>query len=45
VKVYDKYKLVDSQRKKGVQREIRIMKRLAGNENIVQLYDAIDTQR
>ncbi|TNV73874.1 hypothetical protein FGO68_gene1437 [Halteria grandinella] len=45
VKVYDKYKLTDVQRRKGVQREIRLMRRLAQHENIVQLYDAIDTQR
>lgn len=44
VKVYDKYKLTDAQRKKSVIREIKLMKRLT-HENIVTLYDAIDTQR
>jgi serine/threonine protein kinase len=45
VKVYDKYKLLDVQRKKSVIREIKIMRRLATHENIVTLYDAVDTQR
>ena len=45
VKVYDKYELTDVQRKKGVQKEIRIMKKLMNHENIVSLYDAIDTTR
>ena len=44
VKVYDKYKLTDAQRKKSVIREIKLLKRLS-HENIVTLYDAVDTQR
>lgn len=44
IKVYDKYKLIDIQRKRSVIREIKILKKLF-HENIVQLHDAIDTQR
>jgi len=44
VKIYDKYKLVDVQRKRSVVREIKILK-LMDHDNIVKLYDAIDTQR
>lgn len=42
VKVYDKYKLVDAQRKKGLAREIKLMRRLL-HPNIAELYDSIDT--
>lgn len=44
IKVYDKYKLIDGQRKRSVIREIKILKKMA-HENIVTLFDAIDTQR
>ena len=44
VKVYDKYKLTDEQRKRSVIKEIKLLKRMH-HENIVALYDAIDTQR
>lgn len=44
IKVYDKYKLIDAQRKRSVIREIKLLKQLK-HENIVTLYDAIDTQR
>jgi len=44
IKVYDKYKLIDGQRKRSVIREIKILKRMK-HENIVTLFDAIDTQR
>lgn len=44
VKVYDKYKLTDDQRKRSVIKEIKLLKRMH-HENIVALYDAIDTQR
>ncbi len=44
VKVYDKYKLIDDQRKKSVIKEIKLLKKMH-HENIVALYDAIDTQR
>jgi serine/threonine protein kinase len=42
IKLYDKYKLSDAQRKKSVIREIKILKKLC-HENIVLLYDAIST--
>jgi serine/threonine protein kinase len=42
IKVYDKYKLIDIQRKRSVIREIKILKRME-HQNIVQLHDAIDT--
>jgi serine/threonine protein kinase len=44
VKVYDKYKLTDDQRKRSVIKEIKLMKKMQ-HENIACLYDAIDTQR
>eukprot|EP00347_Sterkiella_histriomuscorum_P008081 403346444 len=44
VKIYDKYKLIDAQRKRSVIREIKILKKMQ-HENIVTLFDAIDTQR
>jgi len=44
IKVYDKYKLLDVQRKKSVIREIKILKKIQ-HENIATLYDAIDTPR
>ena len=42
IKVYDKYKLSDIQRKRSAIREIKILKKMQ-HENIVTLYDAIDT--
>lgn len=42
VKVYDKYKLIDAQRKRSVIREIKILKKMQ-HDNIVTLFDAIDT--
>ena len=44
VKVYEKYKLISSQRKNCVSREIQILKKL-DHENIVKLYETIDTSR
>lgn len=44
VKIYEKFKLVEAQRKKSVIREISIMKKLQ-HPNIAALFDAIDTQR
>ena len=45
IKIYDKYKLIDAQRKRSVIREIKIMGKLTHHENIVTLYDTIDTSR
>lgn len=44
IKVYDKYKMVDIQKKRSAIREIKILKKM-DHENVVMLYDAIDTQR
>ncbi len=44
IKVYEKYKIADSQRKTCVNREIRVLQRLT-HKNIVQLYETIDTPR
>jgi len=44
VKVYEKYKLVCSQRKNCVNREIKLLKKL-DHQNIVKLYETIDSAR
>jgi len=44
VKVYEKYKLLDPQRRKSVRCEIRLMERLR-HPNIVVFHDAIDTAK
>jgi tRNA A-37 threonylcarbamoyl transferase component Bud32 len=44
VKIYDKFKLLDAQRKKSVLNEIKILKRL-DHKNIVQIYDSIDNSK
>jgi MAP/microtubule affinity-regulating kinase len=44
IKIYDKYKLLDPQRKKSVNREIRILQRL-NHPHIVKLYEVIDTAK
>ena len=43
LKIYEKEKIKDIQRKKGVRREIRLMKRL-NHPNINTLYEAIETE-
>lgn len=42
IKVYDKFRLLDPQRKKSVNHEIQILKKLS-HPHIVKLYDTIDT--
>lgn len=42
VKIYDKLKLLDPHRKKVVNREIQILKKLS-HPNVVKLYDVIDS--
>ena len=42
LKIYEKEKIKDIQRKKSVRREIRLMKRL-NHPNIAQLFEAIET--
>ena len=44
IKVYDKYKLMDPQRKKSVLREIKILSQIR-HENILKLYEVIETTR
>jgi len=44
IKVYEKFNLMDLQRKKSVQREISILKKLQ-HKNIMRLYDVIDAPR
>lgn len=44
IKIYEKYRLIDPQRKNSVDREISILKYLA-HENIVHMIELIDTPR
>ena len=43
LKIYEKEKIKDIQRKKSVRREIRLMKRIS-HPNIATLYEAIETE-
>lgn len=43
-KVYDKFKMNDSEKKKSLQTEIKVMQRLR-HPKIVKLYEVIDTVR
>lgn len=44
VKVYEKYRLIDSSKKQGVKREIKIMEKL-DHCNIVKFYESIETPK
>ena len=44
IKIYDRFKLMDVQRKKSALREIKIMHRLQ-HPNIVRLYESMDTAK
>jgi len=44
IKVYDKHKLLDPQRRKSVRCEIRLMERMK-HPNIVSFHDAVDTSK
>jgi doublecortin-like kinase 3 len=43
MKIYDKYKLTDAARKKSVQREIYLLKRIQ-HPNICGFFDSFDTR-
>jgi len=45
IKVYEKFRLVDLYKKKGVCKEINVLKRLNAHQNIIKLYDVIDTPK
>jgi hypothetical protein len=44
IKIYEKFRLMDSQRKDALKREISVMKKL-NNINIIALYETIDTPK
>lgn len=44
IKMYEKYKLADAQRRKSVSCEIKLMERMR-HPNIVVFYDSLDTQK
>ena len=44
IKMYDRYKLMDVQRKKSALREIKILSKL-NHPNVVKLYESIDSSK
>jgi serine/threonine protein kinase len=44
IKVYEKYKLIDPQRKRCLQKEIKVLSKLS-HPNIVKLFEVIETNR
>lgn len=45
IKVYEKFKLTQADRRKIVTNEITALKKLKGQANIVKLYDVIETSK
>jgi serine/threonine protein kinase len=46
MKIYDKEKILsNASRKRSVSREIQLLKRLGGHQNIVKLFESIDTKK
>ena len=45
IKIYEKVKLLDAERKGSVKREIQILKKMESHENIVRLIEVIETNR
>ena len=44
MKVYEKFKLNDQMKKKAVQREIAVLKKL-DHPNVIRMHELVDTQR
>ena len=44
IKIYDRYKLMDVQRRKSAIREVKILLKLS-HPSIIRLYEAIDTAK
>eukprot|EP00742_Colponemidia_sp_Colp-10_P002286 GILJ01002440.1.p1 GENE.GILJ01002440.1~~GILJ01002440.1.p1 ORF type:complete len:691 (+),score=87.38 GILJ01002440.1:103-2175(+) len=44
IKIYEKYKLLDIQRKKSVRREIKLLEKL-NHHNIIRQFEAVDTAK
>jgi len=45
IKIYEKVKLLDAERKGSVKREIQILKKMDHHDNIVKLIEVIETNR
>jgi 5'-AMP-activated protein kinase, catalytic alpha subunit len=45
IKIIDKYHLKDAKERERVDREVRAMRQLTGHAAIIQLYEAVETQR
>lgn len=45
MKVYEKFKLNDQMKKKAVQREIAVLKKLVDHPNVIKMHELVDSQR